>query len=75
MLHDAILCLNVLLCLAGSIVFFIQGPNPIGAIPLAVFCCLAFFVLGMIAQRELARWEAHRRRRQEHSDSRGGGTR
>ena len=45
MLHDAILCLNVLLCLAGSILFFIQGPNPIGAIPLAVFCCFAFLPL------------------------------
>jgi hypothetical protein len=58
--------LIALICLAASIAAGIQGPDPIRPLELATLCCLSF-AIGMLAQREIVRWES-RFRRPEDSD-------
>ena len=70
MLLNTILCLTSLVALAGAVVLVIQGPDPILLIVLSFVssCCLSF-VLGMVAHREIATWEARLRRYPDRSDS------
>ena len=68
MLLNTILCLTSLVALAGAVVLVIQGPDPIMPIVFVSSCCLSF-VLGMVAHREIATWEARLRRYPYHSDS------
>ena len=68
MLMTTFTCLFALACLAAAIVLVIQGPDPIRPIALVSLCCLSF-VLGMVAQREIATWEARLRRYPDRSDS------
>ena len=68
MLLNTILCLTSLVALAGAVVLVIQGHDPIMPIVFVSSCCLSF-VLGMVAQRAIATWEARLRRYPDHSDS------
>ena len=65
-------CLFALFCLAGSVVFVIHGPNPIWPSTLVSLCCYSF-VLGMIANQQIARLQEHFRRLSDDSDSCQGG--
>ena len=68
MLITTFTCLFGLFCLAASIVFTIQGPDPIKPIALVSLCCLSFS-LGTLAHNEAARWDERFRRRSDDSES------
>ena len=72
MLFTTFLCLFGLFCLAASVVFVIHGPNPIWPSALVSLRCYSF-VLGMIANKQIARFQEHFRRLSDDSDSCQGG--
>ena len=68
MLFSTFLCLLGLFCLAASIMFVIQDPDPIRPIALVSLCCLAFS-LGTFAHSEAGKWDEHFRRLSDDSES------
>ena len=68
MLFTTFLCLLALVCLAASIVFVIQDPDPIRPIALVSLCCLAFS-LGTFVHSEAGKWDKRFRRLSDRSDS------